>query len=1130
MRKFKKKGIVKLMLTHILIFAMLVSLFPLYTLQSFAIEYPTELVNGSFEYPSNLSSTGAQWWTYFYPYDTTGHSAGTYNSSSGNGTVPLFNPAEFGWDTTATGTNRVFEFGSDSNSPTADWGVKFVPDGSQFIELNASEAAAVYQDIQTTPGQVIYWSLYQGGVWYTSKQHLDNTMAVRIGTPDTLVTETMKDANQTIFDQEWANRTIYEIDNMTVASAIPGPYALKDTNKKELFTEPKRWTKYEGIYVVPEGQTVTRFAFASRSADPLSGNLLDGVVFRTATESEVSTLTSYTVTFDGNGSDGGSTLAQAINRNETHALTANGYTKTGYRFAGWNTKADGTGDNYADCSNYTAIANTTLYAKWLNMSCEINSFNLIAPAVSGVIEDTNISLTVPFATDATSLTPNISISSGATVSPLSGTATNFTTPMTYTVTAEDGITTKTYTVTVGFATDSDIALVGSAKDAASNANYADMTQAAAISVTVIENAQKASAEAAVNNPAITTSITNKSYIAPIAGTSLNHAGVNGKYEFTVTVQKGLVSYTTEAKQIVIVATPYVEISKYNITGKVIDETPSDVQGAIVRIMNGQNQVGLSTLTANDGTFTIANVLSGTYNLVISKGGSVRTKVITVNNTNFDLGDVVLTASKTNSIVEVKTNTPPIVVGGLDDQFNAAPVADKFKGITALDNTVITNGGSVEIKLIADKKNNSTSNASSILATASSNGRTVGIFLDLSVLKTVKDNLGAEVPTQSATLSELPSLIEVLIPLDASLRGKSNYVIYRYHGSTVENITTTANSDGEKVELIENGTVLKLKLKKFSTYAIAYNAPVPSNVDNNSSVESTLASPQITVIASAGGKISIGQDKKTGTILPEDGYVIADVLVDEKSVGAIENYTFTDNKNHKITASFVKVSSLPYYMNQGNKVYIGLSDVVGKTYKYIAPKDVTVLFSDNTKAFKDNTIDWAKPSIDFVTEREILNGTSQSLFSPKVNMTRAMFVTAIGKIYESSYGMISGSSRFTDVDSTAYYAKYVAWANENRIIMGKGNNTFSPDEEVTREQMAVIMLNFARFLDLAVQANATLNFSDYGDISSWAIEGAQYCQENNLMTGRDGGNFKPQSNATRAEVAVVLNRFISDYMK
>jgi len=76
---------------------------------------------------------------------------------------------------------------------------------------------------------------------------------------------------------------------------------------------------------------------------------------------------------------------------------------------------------------------------------------------------------------------------------------------------------------------------------------------------------------------------------------------------------------------------------------------------------------------------------------------------------------------------------------------------------------------------------------------------------------------------ATSLIELPSLIEVLIPLDTVLQGKTGYVIYRYHGTGVDAITTTPNADGEKIEMADGNTKIKLFIKKFSTYAIAYKA-------------------------------------------------------------------------------------------------------------------------------------------------------------------------------------------------------------------------------------------------------------------------------------------------------------------
>lgn len=291
------------------------------------------------------------------------------------------------------------------------------------------------------------------------------------------------------------------------------------------------------------------------------------------------------------------------------------------------------------------------------------------------------------------------------------------------------------------------------------------------------------------------------------------------------------------------------------------------------------------------------------------------------------------------------------------------------------------------------------------------------------------------------------------------------------------------------------------------------------------------SPVITAEQSKGGVISIAPDKKAVTIVPEESYVIVDVIIDGISVGPTETAAFTDSKSHTIKAIFVKESALPFYLEKGERIYIGFSLIAGHLYQYIAPEGEMVEFRDNPKKYIDNTIPWAKPSINFVTERELFIGTSQHAFSPNESMTRAMFVTVIGRLYERSYGRIvkEGDNPFVDVDPMAYYARYVEWANEKGIIKGLGNSMFAPEDQITREQMAVIIENLATVLNKAEQRGGKLSYGDSSSISSWAISGALYCQETNVMTGKKDGNFAPLESATRAEAAAVIERFIRSCM-
>lgn len=312
-------------------------------------------------------------------------------------------------------------------------------------------------------------------------------------------------------------------------------------------------------------------------------------------------------------------------------------------------------------------------------------------------------------------------------------------------------------------------------------------------------------------------------------------------------------------------------------------------------------------------------------------------------------------------------------------------------------------------------------------------------------------------------------------------------------------------------------------------SIAPSIPLPTPKSPSGKTNETGVG-KISLKQSEGGKIVNNDYTKTAMIIPEKGYAIADVTIDGKSIGAVEEYKFTDNKNHLISSTFVKTSEIPYYIQNGENIYLGFSAILGNIYKYNAPNGVDIKFRENKKEFVDNTTGWAKTNIEFVTEREILFGTNQNEFSPEENMTRAMFVTLIGRLYESLYGNNSIKSNFIDVNDNAYYEKYIVWANEKGIIKGVGENRFEPNDNITREQMAAIMLNFATLLNKVEIKYNYIPYSDNESISPWAINGVKYCQETKILTGKSDGKLDPQGSATRAEVAAVIERFIKTILK
>ncbi|MBP1760983.1 MAG: hypothetical protein H6Q64_525 [Firmicutes bacterium] len=228
------------------------------------------------------------------------------------------------------------------------------------------------------------------------------------------------------------------------------------------------------------------------------------------------------------------------------------------------------------------------------------------------------------------------------------------------------------------------------------------------------------------------------------------------------------------------------------------------------------------------------------------------------------------------------------------------------------------------------------------------------------------------------------------------------------------------------------------------------------------------------------------------------------------------------------------NGLPYYLdNNGNKVFIGFATKSNEATRYIEATGKKILFASNAKSFSDISGHWAKYNIGFVTERELFLGTGNSIFSPNSGMTRAMFATVLGRLYERSYGAIASASsgNFTDVNYTDWYGKYVNWAAENNIISGVGGGKFQPDTQITRQEMAAMLYRFAEYLDIAPAggSNTALTYSDASSISDWAAGAALYCQKTGIITGRDGGTFVPKGTATRAEVAVILERFINNVL-
>ena len=173
-------------------------------------------------------------------------------------------------------------------------------------------------------------------------------------------------------------------------------------------------------------------------------------------------------------------------------------------------------------------------------------------------------------------------------------------------------------------------------------------------------------------------------------------------------------------------------------------------------------------------------------------------------------------------------------------------------------------------------------------------------------------------------------------------------------------------------------------------------------------------------------------------------------------------------------------------------------------------------------------DWFYDSVKFVNEEGLFTGVSNTEFAPNDTMTRGMLVTVL---YRLAGEPQASASNFTDVPGDAWFADAVAWASENGIVKGTGNNEFAPNREITREEMSVIMYNYAKSMGLDVSVIGDLTkFADGDKISAWAKEAMSWAVGARLISGKSNEILDPDGKATRAENAAILQRFINTLIK
>jgi len=251
-----------------------------------------------------------------------------------------------------------------------------------------------------------------------------------------------------------------------------------------------------------------------------------------------------------------------------------------------------------------------------------------------------------------------------------------------------------------------------------------------------------------------------------------------------------------------------------------------------------------------------------------------------------------------------------------------------------------------------------------------------------------------------------------------------------------------------------------------------------------------------------------------------------------------DYVFADaridvlKKSLQIPQDVISADTMvPYFIKDGKENILKFSAVMGNMMNIIDRKEYEYLFKNNERIFTDTAGHWAKKDIDFITARELMTGTAEGVFSPEAPLTRGMAVTILGRLWDADTSGFT-TSRFTDVIANAYYAPYVEWAAQNGIVAGVGNGQYAPDKIISREEMAVILANFAEFTGIGLEeiSASAEAFADEAQISPWAKAEVGTIRQAGIISGKPNNCFEPKGKCTRAEISTILRRLITNLVK
>ena len=244
------------------------------------------------------------------------------------------------------------------------------------------------------------------------------------------------------------------------------------------------------------------------------------------------------------------------------------------------------------------------------------------------------------------------------------------------------------------------------------------------------------------------------------------------------------------------------------------------------------------------------------------------------------------------------------------------------------------------------------------------------------------------------------------------------------------------------------------------------------------------------------------ERVTITVSPDDAYKLDDLSVTAHG----KEVTLTANGDGTFTFTMPSAD-------------VKISATFAEDPDWTEPEEPATDVSD---LFIDIAPDaWYKDAVQYAYDNGLMTGISANEFAPEATTTRAMIVSILARLENVTSAESAG---FNDVNDE-WYATAVNWAASVGVVNGYEDNTFRPNQPITREQLAAILMNYASYKGEDVSARADLsNYTDQP--SAWATETMQWAVAEGLISGVTADQLQPQGNATRAQVAAILERFLA----